>query len=148
MDAKTFGLYGGSYGGFITLMAMFAQPDVFTAGAALRPVRDWTYYNQQYSGSILNQPLKNSEAYRQSSPIYFSGGLKGQCEESPHASLALAKQVEPGRAPDCRRLAGFPLQNVFNRAEPVRESHPGAECLGDLSGRPVSGYPSCRYRTQ
>jgi dipeptidyl aminopeptidase/acylaminoacyl peptidase len=40
-DPKKIGLYGGSYGGFITLMAMFTQPDVFAAGAALRPVTDW-----------------------------------------------------------------------------------------------------------
>lgn len=77
VDPKKIGLYGGSYGGFITLMAMFTQPDVFAAGAALRPVSDWAYYNQQYSGSILNQPLKDSGAYRQSSPIYFAAGLKG-----------------------------------------------------------------------
>ena len=39
-DPKKIGLYGGSYGGFITLMAMFTQPDVFAAGAALRPVTE------------------------------------------------------------------------------------------------------------
>ena len=43
VDPKKIGLYGGSYGGFITLMAMFTQPDVFAAGAALRPVTDWAY---------------------------------------------------------------------------------------------------------
>ncbi len=77
VDPKKIGLYGGSYGGFITLMALFTQPDVFAAGAALRPVSDWAYYNQQYSGNILNQPQKDSEAYHQSSPIYFANGLKG-----------------------------------------------------------------------
>src|SRR4051812_39868159 len=45
IDPKRVGLYGGSYGGFITLMAMFTQPDVFAAGAALRPVTDWAHYN-------------------------------------------------------------------------------------------------------
>lgn len=78
VDPKKIGLYGGSYGGFITLMAMFTQPDVFAAGAALRPVSDWAYYNQQYSGNILNQPQKDSEAYHKSSPIYFAEGLKGK----------------------------------------------------------------------
>ena len=77
-DPKRIGLYGGSYGGFITLMAMFTQPDVFAAGAALRPVSDWAYYNQQYTGNILNQPQADAEAYKQSSPIYFANGLKGQ----------------------------------------------------------------------
>ena len=77
VDPKRIGIYGGSYGGFITLMAMFTQPDVFAAGAALRPVSDWAYYNQGYSGNILNQPQSDDEAYKQSSPIYFANGLKG-----------------------------------------------------------------------
>jgi dipeptidyl aminopeptidase/acylaminoacyl peptidase len=77
VDPKRIGIYGGSYGGFITLMAMFTQPDVFAAGAALRPVSDWAYYNQGYTGNILNQPQKDAEAYKQSSPIYFAAGLKG-----------------------------------------------------------------------
>ncbi len=77
IDAKKIGLYGGSYGGFITLMALFTQPDVFAAGAALRPVTDWAHYNHGYTANILNVPQKDAEAYHQSSPIYFASGLKG-----------------------------------------------------------------------
>jgi dipeptidyl aminopeptidase/acylaminoacyl peptidase len=77
VDPKRIGIYGGSYGGFITLMAMFTQPDVFAAGAALRPVTDWANYNHPYTANILNLPQKDAEAYRQSSPIYFAQGLKG-----------------------------------------------------------------------
>jgi dipeptidyl aminopeptidase/acylaminoacyl peptidase len=77
VDPKRIGIYGGSYGGFITLMAMFTQPDVFAAGAALRPVTDWAHYNHQYTANILNLPQKDIEAYKQSSPIYFAQGLKG-----------------------------------------------------------------------
>jgi len=77
VDAKRIGIYGGSYGGFITLMAMFTQPDVFAAGAALRPVVDWANYNNGYTSNILNAPQKDAEAYKQSSPIYFAQGLKG-----------------------------------------------------------------------
>jgi len=76
-DAKRIGIYGGSYGGFITLMAMFTTPDVFAAGAALRPVTDWAHYNHGYTSNILNNPQKDEEAYRLSSPIYFAEGLKG-----------------------------------------------------------------------
>ena len=71
------GVYGGSYGGFITLMAMFTSPDTFAAGAALRPVTDWTHYNHDYTSNILNEPQADAEAYRTSSPIYFAEGLKG-----------------------------------------------------------------------
>jgi dipeptidyl aminopeptidase/acylaminoacyl peptidase len=76
-DPKRIGIYGGSYGGFITLMAMFTTPDVFAAGAALRPVTDWAHYNDGYTSDILNLPQKDAEAYKRSSPIYFAEGLKG-----------------------------------------------------------------------
>ena len=76
-DPKKIGLYGGSYGGFITLMAMFTQPDVFAAGAALRPVTDWATYNHGYTSDILNTPQTDPEAYRRSSPIFFAEGLQG-----------------------------------------------------------------------
>jgi dipeptidyl aminopeptidase/acylaminoacyl peptidase len=77
VNARRIGVYGGSYGGFITLMAMFTTPDVFAAGAALRPVTDWARYNHGYTSNILNIPQKDAEAYRKSSPIYFAEGLKG-----------------------------------------------------------------------
>jgi dipeptidyl aminopeptidase/acylaminoacyl peptidase len=77
IDAKRIGLYGGSYGGFITLMAMFTEPDVFAAGAALRPVTDWAHYNHPYTSNILNLPQSDLEAYKRSSPIYFAEGLRG-----------------------------------------------------------------------
>lgn len=77
VDPKRIGIYGGSYGGFITLMAMFTKPDVFNAGAALRPVTDWAHYNHGYTSNILGEPQKESEAYRRSSPIYHAQGLQG-----------------------------------------------------------------------
>ena len=58
-------------------MAMFTQSDVFSAGAALRPVSDWALYNHGYTSDILNLPQSDPEAYRRSSPIYFAQGLKG-----------------------------------------------------------------------
>lgn len=77
VDAKKIGIYGGSYGGFITLMAMFTTPDVFAAGAGLRSVTDWANYNHGYTANILNEPFNDSLAYRRSSPIYYAEGLKG-----------------------------------------------------------------------
>ncbi|MDQ4141079.1 MAG: prolyl oligopeptidase family serine peptidase, partial [Bacteroidota bacterium] len=77
VNPKKIGIYGGSYGGFITLMAMFTQPDVFAAGAALRSVTDWAHYNHEYTSNILNEPFTDSTAYVKSSPIYHAAGLKG-----------------------------------------------------------------------
>ena len=77
IDAQKIGIYGGSYGGFITLMAMFKAPDVFKAGAAIRSVTDWAHYNHGYTAPILNTPVSDSLAYVRSSPMYFADGLKG-----------------------------------------------------------------------
>lgn len=77
IDPKRIGVYGGSYGGFITLMGMFTTPDVFAAGAALRPVTDWAQYNHPYTANILNVPYMDSVAYVKSSPLYHAEGLKG-----------------------------------------------------------------------
>lgn len=76
IDPNRIGVYGGSYGGFLTLMAMFKKPDLFACGAALRPVTDWAQYEHDYTARILNTPQIDPEAYRQSSPIEFAEGLK------------------------------------------------------------------------
>ncbi len=70
------GMYGGSYGGFMTLMALFNEPKHFGAGAALRSVTDWAHYNHGYTGSILNLPQNDSLAYHRSSPIFHAEGLE------------------------------------------------------------------------
>jgi dipeptidyl aminopeptidase/acylaminoacyl peptidase len=76
IDPNRVGIYGGSYGGFITLMALFTSPGTFACGAALRSVTDWAHYNHEYTSNILNTPAADPEAYRRSSPIYFAEGLQ------------------------------------------------------------------------
>jgi dipeptidyl aminopeptidase/acylaminoacyl peptidase len=76
IDPERIGIYGGSYGGFITLMALFTEAEWFGAGAALRSVTDWSHYNHWYTSRILNLPEADTLAYRQSSPIYFAEGLE------------------------------------------------------------------------
>ena len=76
VDRNRIGTYGGSYGGFLTFMSMFNAPDLFAAGAALRPVTDWAHYNIGYTSNILNTPDVDPIAYERSSPIYFAEGLE------------------------------------------------------------------------
>ncbi len=76
VDPRRVGVYGGSYGGFMTFMALFRAPDLFAAGAALRPVSDWAHYEEGYTSAILNTPEVDPEAYAASSPIEFAAGLK------------------------------------------------------------------------
>ena len=78
IEKDKIGIYGGSYGGFITLMGMFNAPDTFSAGAAIRSVGDWAAYNHGYTAHILNTPVTDSLAYKRSSPIYFAEGLEGK----------------------------------------------------------------------
>jgi dipeptidyl aminopeptidase/acylaminoacyl peptidase len=77
VNPKHVGIYGGSYGGFITLMALFKEQNVFSSGAALRSVTDWAHYNHGYTSNILNEPFNDELAYQRSSPINFAAGLKG-----------------------------------------------------------------------
>lgn len=75
-DRDRAGIYGGSYGGFMTFVALFKQPGVFKAGAALRPVTDWSQYNHEYTSNILNTPELDPEAYKRSSPLEYAEGLQ------------------------------------------------------------------------
>ncbi len=125
VNPRRIGVYGGSYGGFITLMAMFTTPDVFAAGAALRPVTDWAHYNHGYTSNILNIPQKDAEAYRRSSPIYFADGLKGAlliCHGMVDTNVLFQDSVRlTQRLIELRKenweLAVFPVENHgFERA--------------------------------
>ncbi|WP_180312908.1 S9 family peptidase [Xanthomonas hortorum] len=75
-DRARAGIYGGSYGGFMTYMALFRSPGTFKAGAALRPVGDWMQYNHDYTSNILNTPELDPQAYKTSSPINYADGLQ------------------------------------------------------------------------
>ena len=119
VNPKNVGLYGGSYGGFITLMAMFTQPDVFAAGAALRSVTDWSHYNHGYTANILNEPFNDEIAYKRSSPIYFAEGLKGHLlmahgmvDENVHfQDIVRLSQRLIELKKDNWELAVFPVEN-------------------------------------
>jgi dipeptidyl aminopeptidase/acylaminoacyl peptidase len=118
-DPKRLGIYGGSYGGFMTLMALFTAPDVFQAGAALRPVTDWAHYNHGYTATILGTPQAHPEAYRKSSPLHHAAGLKGKLlichglvDVNVHAqdSIRLAQKLMELRKEDWE-LALYPVED-------------------------------------
>ena len=76
IEPERVAIYGGSYGGFLTLMALFTEPEHFGGGAAMRSVTDWAHYNDTYTRNILGTPTEAPEAYRRSSPIEFAAGLE------------------------------------------------------------------------
>lgn len=75
IDSSRIGIYGGSYGGFITLMALLTEPGKFKCGAAIRSVTDWAHYNHPYTSNILNTHQEDPIAFKRSSPIYFAENL-------------------------------------------------------------------------
>lgn len=119
IDSTRIGMYGGSYGGFMTLMALFTQPAVFKAGAALRPVTDWGHYGDGYTSAILNQPYNDTLAYQRSSPINLAAGLKshllichGMVDVNVHYqdAVRLAQRlIELGK--DNWELASYPVED-------------------------------------
>ncbi|KAA0994152.1 S9 family peptidase [Dyadobacter sp. UC 10] len=119
VNPESIGIYGGSYGGFITLMGLFTKPDIFKAGAALRPVTDWAAYNHPYTANILNEPQSDSLAYRKSSPIYHAAGLKnhllmchGMVDVNVHYQdvVRLSQRlIELGK--DNWELASYPMED-------------------------------------
>jgi len=76
IDMHRIGIWGSSYGGFMTAMAMFLAPDTFRAGASFSSVNDWENYNANYTEQRLGAPQDYPEAYRRSSPIHFSNLLQ------------------------------------------------------------------------
>ncbi|TXH70083.1 MAG: S9 family peptidase [Lysobacteraceae bacterium] len=117
-DRDRVGIYGGSYGGFMAFMALFKQPGVFKAGAALRPVTDWSQYNHEYTSNILNTPELDPEAYKRSSPIELAAGLRdhllichGMIDDNVFYkdSVMLAQRLIELRK-DKWELASYPLE--------------------------------------
>ena len=75
IDRRRIGVYGVSYGGFFTLMALFRHPGAFAAGIANAAVTDWAHYSHQWTSPILGVPARDSAAYRISSPINYTKTL-------------------------------------------------------------------------
>jgi dipeptidyl-peptidase-4 len=78
VDATRIGIWGWSYGGHMTLHAMFEAGDDFKAGFAGGPVTDWHYYDSIYTERYLGLPQKNEKGYRDSSPVKYAAQLKGK----------------------------------------------------------------------
>jgi dipeptidyl-peptidase 4 len=77
VDPNRVGIYGWSYGGYMTLTALLHAPDVFSVGVAGAPVTDWRNYDTIYTERYMGVPAENEEAYRKSSPVHYGGNLEG-----------------------------------------------------------------------
>ena len=75
VDARRIGVFGWSYGGYMTLHMMFRHPDVFAAGVSVAPVTDWAIYDTHYTERFMSTPEENAEGYRQGSVFPYTEGF-------------------------------------------------------------------------
>jgi dipeptidyl-peptidase-4 len=78
VDPDRIGVWGWSYGGYLTLMLMFRAPEVFRAGISGAPVSDWTLYDTHYTERYLGRPGDNPNGYEASSVIPYAKDLRGR----------------------------------------------------------------------
>jgi len=78
VDGNRLGIWGWSYGGFVTLMVLTEPNQPFKAGIAVAPVTDFRYYNTIYSERYLETPAQNREGYDESSPLLRASKLTGR----------------------------------------------------------------------
>jgi dipeptidyl-peptidase-4 len=78
VDGSRIGIWGWSFGGFMTVTTMFEAGDVFKAGFAGSPVTDFRQYDTIYTERYMGRPQENPDGYRDSAPVNFASGLKGK----------------------------------------------------------------------
>lgn len=78
IDGERIGFWGWSYGGYMTLMALFQAPDVFKAGVSVAPVTDWRLYDTAYTERYLGHPDAPGNVYEKSSVFKYVDGFSGE----------------------------------------------------------------------
>lgn len=76
VDAKRIGIFGWSYGGYMTLMCLLQAPEAFAAGVAGAPVTDWTLYDTHYTERYLSTPQANAAGYEASNVLTYADKLR------------------------------------------------------------------------
>ena len=76
VDSSRIGIWGWSYGGYMTLYSLLNAPGVFKAGVSVAPVTDWRLYDTIYTERYMGRPQDNPEGYKNSSPVNQAANLK------------------------------------------------------------------------
>jgi len=77
IDADRIGIWGWSFGGFMSANALFQAPDIFKAAISVAPVTSWRFYDSVYTERFLSTPQENPKGYDENSPITYADNLKG-----------------------------------------------------------------------
>ena len=78
IESRRIGIWGWSFGGFMTITAMLRAADVFKAGFAGGPVTDFRFYDTIYTERYMGLPKQHEEDYVNNSPLKYASGLKGK----------------------------------------------------------------------
>ena len=78
VDGNRVGVFGHSYGGYMTLMCLARAPELFRAGVSVAPVTDWRLYDTHYTERYLGRPQDNADGYEASSVFPWLDGLRGR----------------------------------------------------------------------
>jgi len=77
VDASRIGIWGWSFGGYMSSSAITKHSDVFKAAVAVAPVTHWKFYDNIYTERYLRRPIDNPLGYENNSPLNFTDGIKG-----------------------------------------------------------------------
>ncbi|MEK6615868.1 MAG: prolyl oligopeptidase family serine peptidase, partial [Bacteroidota bacterium] len=110
VDTSRLGVYGWSFGGFMTTSLMMHHAGIFKTAVAGGPVIDWSYYEVMYTERYMDTPQENTEGYKNSSLLSYAENLKGKLllihgtsddvVVWQHSILFLKKCIEKGTQPD------------------------------------------------
>jgi dipeptidyl-peptidase-4 len=128
LDPARVAIFGGSYGGHLTILAMALEPDLFSAGVAIAPVTEWTGYDTNYTERYLGQPAANADGYRESSSLTYAGEVRGNLllihgtvDENVHLRHSLRMHEALREAGHETELVELPEQRHRVRGEAIKE---------------------------
>jgi dipeptidyl-peptidase-4 len=78
IDENRIGIWGWSYGGYLSLLCLTRAAEIFKMGVAVAPITSWRFYDTIYTERYLRKPNENPEGYDENSPITYAGKLKGK----------------------------------------------------------------------
>jgi dipeptidyl-peptidase 4 len=108
VDAKRIGIWGWSYGGYLTTLTAAKGGDLFRMAIAVAPVADWRLYDTIYTERFMWTPQENADGYKASAPLSYVDGLRarfllvhgtGDDNVHPQNSIQLAEKLEAAGRP-------------------------------------------------
>ena len=131
LDPTRVGITGGSYGGYMTIMALLRRPELFRAGVALAPVTAWDGYDTAYTERYLGTPEAQPAAYREASLLPRVAELRGSLLVMHGATDENVHLRHSRRLAEALAARGIELELVVLPAERHLVTSPSAQLARD-----------------